>query len=215
MESGTLLSLNKLADPELVSRILAGEKRLYEIIIRRYNQRLYRIGMSILKNDANTEDAMQTTYVKAYEHLSQFKQQSSLSTWVIRIMINECLSRKKMDQRFANGGIEKYLENKSSMKTPAHIFMNKELNGVLENAIANLPQKYRIVFILREVEELSVKETGEALELEESNVKVRLNRAKNMLRQDLNGYLKENVYSFHLSRCDVIVKNVFNRLSIG
>lgn len=92
--------------------------------------------------------------------------------------------------------------------------MNKELNGVLENAIAHLPEKYRIIFILREVEELSVKETGEALNLEESNVKVRLNRAKNMLRQNLNGYLKEHLYSFHLSRCDVIVKNVFNRLSI-
>ena len=112
------------------------------------------------------------------------------------------------------GKIEKYLENKSSMKTPAHILMNKELNDVLENAIAHLPEKYRIIFIMREVEELSVKETGEALSLEESNVKVRLNRAKNMLRQDLNGYLKEHVYSFHLSRCDVIVNNVFNRLSI-
>ena len=104
MESITLLSLNKLDDPELVARILAGEKRLYEIIIRRYNQRLYRIGMSVLNNDAETEDAMQTSYIKAYEHLNQFKQQSSFSTWLIRIMINECLSRKKMNQRFTNGG---------------------------------------------------------------------------------------------------------------
>ena len=165
MESGTLLSLNKLADPELVLRILAGEKRLYEIIIRRYNQRLYRIGMSVLNNDADTEDAMQTSYIKAYEHLSQFKQESSFSTWLIRIMINECLLLKKKRERFGGDRIEKYLQIKSSMKTPAHIFMNKELNGVLENAIANLPEKYRIIFIMREVEELSVKETGEALSL--------------------------------------------------
>lgn len=214
MESVTLLSLNKLNDPELVARILVGEKKLYEIIIRRYNQRLYRIGMSVLNNDADTEDAMQMSYIKAYEHLSQFKQKSSFSTWLIRIMINECLLLKNKRERFDEDGIEKYLQIKSSMKTPANIFMNKELNGILENAIANLPQKYRIVFILREVEELSVKETAEALELEESNVKVRLNRAKNMLREDLNSYIKENVYSFHLSRCDAIVKNVFNRLSI-
>jgi len=209
MESVTV---SNLQDAVLVERILAGEKQLYEIIMRRYNQRLYRIGMSVLNNDADAEDAMQNAYIKAYQHLNQFKQQSSLSTWLIRIMINECLTQKKKNQRFDNGEIEKYLQNKSSMKTPAHILMNKELNDVLENAIAHLPEKYRIIFMLREVEELSVKETGEVLELEESNVKVRLNRAKNMLRENLNGYLKEHVYSFHLSRCDEIVKKVFTRL---
>lgn len=123
MESVTFLSLNKLQDTELIVRILEGEKRLYEIIIRRYNQRLYRIGMSVLNNDADTEDAMQTCYINAYEHLSQFKQRSSFSTWLIRIMINECLSLKKKQQRFDDLGKDKYLENKSSMKTPAHILI--------------------------------------------------------------------------------------------
>ena len=215
MEPATISPSDQLQEAALVSRILAGEKRLYEIIMRRYNQRLYRIGMSVLNNDADAEDAMQTAYIKAYEHLAQFRQQSSLSTWLIRIMINECLAQKKIKQRFDNGEIEKYLQNKSSMKTPAHVLMNKELNDALENAIAQLPEKYRLVFMLREIEELSVKETGDALDLEESNVKVRLNRAKTMLRENLNGYLKEHIYSFHLSRCDVIVNNVLAQLQIA
>ena len=88
------------------------------------------------------------------------------------------------------------------MTTPAYVLMNKELNGVLENAISKLPEKYRLVFILREVEELSIKETAEVLCLEEPNIKVRLNRAKTMLRESLQGYMKDNVYSFHLTRCN-------------
>ena len=92
--------------------------------------------------------------------------------------------------------------------------MNKELSGVLEAAIAELPEKYRMVFVLREVEDLSVRETAEVLMLEESNIKVRLNRAKTMLREHLTGYIKENVYCFHLTRCDRVVNHVFQALQI-
>jgi RNA polymerase sigma-70 factor (ECF subfamily) len=100
------------------------------------------------------------------------------------------------------------------MDTPARTLINKELATALENAITDLPEKYRLVFVLREVEDLSVKETAEVLMLEESNIKVRLNRAKTMLRQNLSGYVKESVYSFHLTRCDRIVGHVFNKLQI-
>jgi RNA polymerase sigma-70 factor (ECF subfamily) len=100
------------------------------------------------------------------------------------------------------------------MTTPAHLLMNKELSGVLESAIARLPEKYRLVFVLREVEDLSIKETAEVLSLKEMNIKVRLNRAKTMLRENLQGYIKDNVYSFHLTRCDRIVDEVFKQLDI-
>lgn len=202
-----------IPDAILITRILAGEKKLFELIIRRYNQKLFRIGMSILNRDAQTEEAMQITYIKAYEQLARFENRSSFGTWITRIMLNECLSQKKKEQRMDRETATE-TENNRIMTTPAHILVNKELSGVLENAISQLPEKYRLVFIIREIEEMSVKDTASALDIEESNVKVRLNRAKTMLREHLNGYMKDHVYSFHLSRCDRIVNNVLTRLGI-
>jgi len=198
---------------ELIERILAGDKGLYELLIRKYNQRLYRTGMSILKNETEAEDAMQTSYVKAYEHLSDFANRSSFGTWLTRIMINECLQQKKNKSRFQTVAENQY-QNISQMHTPVHALINKELGIVLEDAIAGLPEKYRLVFILREIEDLSIRETANVLLLEESNIKVRLNRAKTLLRENLTGYMKENVFSFHLSRCDRIVQEVFKDLQI-
>lgn len=203
------------SDAELVSRILAGEKRLFELIMRRYNERLFRIGMTILCNNTAVEEAMQIAYIKAYEHLQQFAQRSAFGTWLTKIFLNECLALKKRDQRVVINEVEKQLENTSNMKTPATILLNKELANALEGALERLPENYRIVFVLREIEEMSVKETGELLGLEPSNVKVRLNRAKTMLRENLNGYFKENIYALHLSRCDYIVNNVMRALKIG
>jgi RNA polymerase sigma factor (sigma-70 family) len=198
---------------DLIGRILDGESRLYEYFIRKYNQRLFRTGMSILNDDTEVEDAMQASYIKAYEHLAAFENRSSFSTWITRIMINECLLQKKNKRRLQTISENQY-EKISRMKTPVHMLMNKELGAVLENAIALLPEKYRMVFILREVEDLSVRDTAEVLALEESNIKVRLNRAKTMLRENLTGFMKENLYAFHFTRCDRIVRQVFKKLRI-
>jgi RNA polymerase sigma factor (sigma-70 family) len=208
-----LKNMPERAESDLIEDILAGEHRLYEYFIRKYNQRLFRTGMSILNNDMEVEDAMQTAYVKAYEHLGTFKNHSSFGTWITRILINECLLQKKNKQRLqiVQGNNS---EKISHMDTPAHTLINKELATALEDAIAGLPEKYRLVFVLREVEDLSVKETAEVLSLEESNIKVRLNRAKTMLRENLSGYMKESVYAFHLTRCDRIVGHVFKELQI-
>ncbi len=207
------LTPDQLSDTELINRIFKGENRFFEFIMRRYNQRLFRIGMSILNDDMEVEDAMQSTYVKAYLNLARFEQRASLGTWLVRILLNECLAKKNRKSRFSNE-IERYSENKSDMETPANILYNKELGETLENAIAKLPEKYRLVFVLRELEGMSVKETGAVLGIQEPNVKVRLNRAKTILRGDLNGYFKENIYNFHLTRCDRIVYNVFLRLQL-
>jgi RNA polymerase sigma-70 factor (ECF subfamily) len=202
-----------IPDEVLANRILAGEKRLFELIIRKYNQRLFRVGMSILHDQDEAEDAMQTAYIKAYEHLADFGNRSSLGTWLTRIMLNECLASKNKKQR-RNQDLETKPPNITTMSTPDNTLVNKELSGMLETAISRLPEKYRTVFILREMEDMSVKETGDVLAIGEANVKVRLNRAKSMLRDYLNGYLKDQVYAFHLSRCDRMENRVFAQLGI-
>lgn len=202
-----------IPDEILIRRILDGEQRAFEYIMRRYNQRLYRTGMSILTDDMEVEEAMQTTYINAYEHLSKFEGRSSVGTWLTRIMINECLARKKNGMK-AKKESAPISENTASKDTPANILANKELSTVLEKAVSQLPDKYRLVFVLREIEDMSVKETSDTLSIEESNVKTRLNRAKNMLRDSLSGYMKDHVYSFHLCRCDRIVNNVFAHLHL-
>ena len=108
--------------------------------------------------------------------------------------------------------IERQAGTPVNMTTPASVLANKELSTVLENSIARLPEKYRLVFVLREIEEMSVRQTSETLNIEESNVKARLSRAKTMLRENLSGFMRENVYSFHLLRCDRIVSNVLSRI---
>jgi RNA polymerase sigma factor (sigma-70 family) len=199
-----------LADIELIDRILAGEKNLFEAIIRRYNQRLYRVGMAILGDDTETEDAMQNSYIKAYEHLAAFERRSAFGTWLTRIMVNECLAQKNKNRHTYQNVPQ--TENVTNMATPDHLLANKELSSLLEDAIGQLPEKYRLVFMLREIEEMSVRETGEALHIEESNVKVRLNRARTMLQKNLNGYMKDHVYAFHLTRCDRIVGQVMSKI---
>ncbi|MBS0030620.1 RNA polymerase sigma factor [Chitinophaga sp. 22321] len=202
--------VNHITNEELIRLILAGDKAMFGVLIRRYNQRLYRIGMSILENSAETEDAMQNTYLNAYHHLSQFEHRASWETWLTRIMLNQCyeLKRKNKSALTHLPAPDKFID----MNTPARDLANKELSQVLERAIGVLPDKYRLVFVLREVEEMSVRETAEVLEIGESNVKVRLNRAKAMLREHLNDYMKDHVYHFHLTRCDRIVQAVFQQL---
>ncbi|XZF16043.1 RNA polymerase sigma factor [Chitinophagaceae bacterium MMS25-I14] len=214
------MSFDHVSDNELITRVLNGEERLYEVIMRRYNQKLYRVGMSILDEPMDVEDAMQNTYVNAYRNLGKFEQRSSLGTWMIRIHINECMAQKKRngrmrtetdeevyDMQFEHGGYE---------GTPANALLIKELKEALEAALAELPEKYRLVFVMREIEHMSTEETGEALELSESNVKVRLNRAKHFLRESLEQYYEgDNVYPFHLIRCDRIVNNVFRMLELS
>jgi RNA polymerase sigma-70 factor (ECF subfamily) len=203
-------TLREIPESELVERIAKGEKDLFEIIIRHYNQRMYRIGMSILNDGQEAEDAMQTAYISAYENLSKFEGRSSFGTWLTRIMLNQCYSqlRKKRNPTLDVD----LLDGITSMKTPANILMNKELNQALEDAVSMLPEKYRLVFVLREIEGLSVHETADSLNLEDSNVKVRLNRAKVMLRENLTQYMKGSIYDFHLSRCDRIASKVMDYL---
>lgn len=204
-----------LSDEEIVHKIVNGEKHLYEILMRKFNLRLYRISMSIINDEDEAEDIMQTTYLNAYLQLANFKHQSSFATWLTRILINESLLHKKRNLKREKTIMETDYNDQHS-ETPLDNLMNKELKVILEKAVATLPEKYKLVFVMREVQGMSTTETMEALDIGESNVKIRLNRAKEMLRTELNNYWQPNqLYEFHLTRCDTIVNFVMQKIRAG
>ena len=203
-----------ISDHEIITRILHGEKNLYSLIVRRYNQRLYRVAMSIINDDAEVEDVMQVAYINAYENLGKFAFKASFSTWLTRILINESLLRLKKRGKSINMNDdtmdkEIYQQHKIEVQTPVAKMLNSELKFALEEAIRQLPEKYRAVFIMREIEDMNVAETQACLDISEANVKVRLNRAKALLKESLSGfYKKEDILHFHLSRCDRVIEGV-------
>ena len=218
MNKQDTLATDTISDNELITRILQGDKNLYAIIVRRYNQRLYRIGMSIINDDIEIEDVMQVTYINAYENLGKFAFKASFSTWLTRILINESLLRFKKKARSVtmNDDImdkEMYKQHITHVQTPAAKALNAELKAILEASIRQLPEKYRTVFIMREIEGMNTADTQECLDISEVNVKVRLNRAKALLRNSLSAfYKKEDILHFHLSRCDNMVNRVLSRI---
>ncbi|HEV2194850.1 MAG TPA: RNA polymerase sigma factor [Candidatus Acidoferrum sp.] len=208
-------------DEEVVDRVLAGETELYEIIMRRYNQRLYRVVISILRDANETEDVMQDAYVRAYEHLSQFEGRAAFSTWLTRIAVYEALARLRKRERiqlFGNelGEGEISVSPASAALDPEETVSKAELNHMLEEAVLRLPEQYRTVLVMRDVEEMSTSETAAALSLSEENVKVRLHRGRAMVRRDMFsrvGAMAKNAFPFLGERCDRVVKRVFERLS--
>lgn len=211
---------HKISETEVIQRILSGEKQLYEILVRRNNQKLYRAIRSYLKDEAEIEDIMQNSYIKAFIKLYQFKLESSFSTWLIRIAINESLARLKekgkvyfLDQQSENIK-ENILEIPDDKQlNPQSKMIRNESKQLLERAIDHLDVKYRTVYILREVEEMSMKEIAEAMDLTVSNVKVRLYRAKEMIKEKLFEITNEkNVFEFGFSRCDRITERVMKNI---
>lgn len=202
-----------LPDEEVVSRVIKGEKFLYENLMRKYNSRLFRISMSIVNDEMEAEDIMQTAYLNAYLQLPNFKNRSTFSTWLTRILINESLLHKKKKTREKQMVMEKQTDSYNS-NTPLKGLMNKELKKILESTISSLPEKYKTVFVMREIEEMSISETMEVLSLSESNVKVRLNRAKEILRNNLGDYYRSGlVFEFNLIRCDKVVNYVMGEIN--
>ena len=222
MASQTLtasISAEALPDDEVIRRVLAGETALYEIIMRRYNQRLYRVMRSILRDEDEVEDVMQDAYVRAYRHLADFAGRSQFSTWLARIAIHEAFARvrrgkriQQLDEVFPDGGTEMVAAN--SMDSERHT-SNGELAGVLEDAILKLPENLRTVLMLRDVEELSTQETAAALNLSEENVKTRLHRGRAMVRRNIYQRVGKNAtqaFLFMGVRCDRVVSRVFQVL---
>jgi RNA polymerase sigma-70 factor (ECF subfamily) len=211
----------ELNDTEVIARVLGGETALYEIIMRRYNERLYRVARAILRDDGEAEDVMQDAYVRAYKSLAQFEGRSAFSTWLTRIAVNEALQRRKQRMKmepidFQNGAEDHIMELAALGDSPEQNYGRQEITGILEQAIAVLPEQYRVVYMLREVEEMSTEETAQSLELSEENVRIRLHRARGLLKKYLvekAGLAARHAYPFHLSRCDRVVANVFAKIN--
>lgn len=201
-------------EEEILKRIAAGEKDLYALIIRHYNQRLYRIALAITNNETYVPDIMQTAYIKAYSNLHQFRFESGFSTWLTKILVNESLAYLKKTSQITQVDQSKLSNGTTDQETPLMKLLNNELKNELESSIRELPDKYRTVFIMREMECMSVAETMDCLGLSESNVKIRLNRAKVMLRTKLGKYLRdEEVLKLYKPICNRVVSNVMDKIS--
>jgi RNA polymerase sigma-70 factor, ECF subfamily len=210
-------------DEHIVDRVLAGETALYELLMRRHNQRLYRIARAVLRDDAEAEDVMQDAYVRAYQNLASFEGRAKFSTWLTRIALHEALARVRKRSRFqsiessdsSEGDVMNFVA--SSGRTPEQESYDRELSSVLERAVLSLPDDYRVVFMLRDVEGMSTEETAQCLSLTQENVKVRLHRAHAKLRKQLYsavGATTARCFQFHAVRCDRIVSGVFRRLEL-
>ncbi|MBO9731346.1 MAG: sigma-70 family RNA polymerase sigma factor [Chitinophaga sp.] len=207
-------------DNAIINKILAGDKRQFEPLMRRHNPSLFRLGMSMLNNDADVEDVMQTTYINAYQHLASFRQEAAFSTWIKRIMINECNQHLKKRKRLVNEDISVLADHHPAgvaaiRENPVAKVIDKELGTALEKALLHVPEKYRLVFVMREIEQLSNAEISKVLNISPVNAKVRLLRAKLILRGKISEYYKNDlVFSFHLVRCDRIIFKVLDELGI-
>lgn len=213
------MSINFLSipEPELIHRILSGEKELYEVLMRQNNQKLYRVIRGYIKNTEEIEDIMQDTYLTAYEKLRQFRQKSQFSTWLIRIGINKSLARiqtRKQHVVFSHEPEYALPTNIIDMPdtqqpNPEKKMIRQEVTQMVEDAIDTLPPNYRTIYIMREVEGMSIVEIGECLEITENNVKVRLHRAKHMIKERLYKLsAHSNAFEFGSHRCDAIVHRV-------
>jgi RNA polymerase sigma-70 factor (ECF subfamily) len=214
-----------LDDVSLARRVQSGDTAAFELLMRRHNRRLYRLARSMLRVDADAEDALQDAYLAAYQSLGAFRGEASLATWLSRVVANQCLARLRRQQRRDNivpmvamGGADEQevpAMPADDKDTPDRALVRAELRAVLERKLDELPEAFRTVFMLRSVEELSVEETARALDLPEATVRSRHFRARSMLRESLAQDIdlaERDVFSFDGERCDRIVARVLERL---
>ncbi len=213
-------AINVSTDEEVIEKILNGELVLFEILIRRYNPVLYKIARSYGFGHQDAQDLMQDTHVAAYQKLSQFEHRATYKTWISKIIIHQCLYKLKygyykneVPTVSPSASETQPLHMKASVQPDQHT-VNKELGIILEKSLENLPVGYRTVFVLREMEGFSVKETAEILNISSINVKVRLNRAKTLMQKEVERfYSGADIYYFNLIYCDAVVQNVFARIN--
>jgi RNA polymerase sigma-70 factor, ECF subfamily len=187
-------------EADLIARILAGETQLFHELIRPYEKLVYVTIFAILKNEAEAEDAAQETMINAFRHLSGFRGESKFSTWLVTIAMNEARKRLRKAKAGAEDSLDEPKEDSEGDFTPAVLtdwreiplqaLERKELREKLREAVAMLPEKYREVFVLRDIEEFNQEETAAALGISVTLVKVRLHRARMMLQKQLVPYLK-------------------------
>jgi RNA polymerase sigma-70 factor (ECF subfamily) len=211
-------------DTELAVRVAAGEPAAFEALMRRHNRALFRTARAILRDDAEAEDALQEAYLQAYGAIGNYRAEAKLSTWLARIVANEALMRVRKRTRRAAivplqpGAAEDEINeipDGNTDETPERQAQRSEMRRLLEAQIDSLPDDYRVVFVLRAVEELSVEETADALGIPQPTVRTRLFRARSLLREGLASKIDlacEEAFSFAGERCDRIVAHVLERM---
>jgi RNA polymerase sigma-70 factor, ECF subfamily len=219
MESSLCESIaQSWTDEEVIARVRDGEVALYELLVRRYNQRVYRAVRAILRDDSEAEDVMQEAHFAAFRHLHEFEGRAAFSTWLTKIAIHEALARAKKLNRFESQDFtddENVIGMKENDVSPESATASAETRALLEQAILSLPATYRCVMMMRDVEEMSTLETAQALDLTEEAVKVRLHRARALVRKELYARVGANsasAFQFGATRCDRVTVAVMSRI---
>ncbi|MEX3759470.1 RNA polymerase sigma factor [Paraburkholderia phenoliruptrix] len=225
-ETANLASTRSAAEDDLalVQRIVAGDRAAFEPLMRRHNRRLYRLARATLRDDAEAEDALQDAYLHAYRSLGQFRGDAALSTWLSRLVLNECYGRMRRHARRENvvpmvssntADIDIEAMHPSDSEPPDSAVARAEMRALIERKLDELPESFRTVFILRTVEELSVEETAQCLDIAEATVRSRHFRARSLLREALARDIdlaSSEIFGFAGARCDRIVANVMARI---
>jgi RNA polymerase sigma-70 factor (ECF subfamily) len=212
-----------VADAELVERVLAGDRGLFEVLMRRYNQRLYRAVRAVMRDDSEVEDIMQQAYMNAFAHLDAFEFRSQFSTWLTRIALNEAFARRRKRQMLSSDtAVDDRFDEREPMHRaiapgpdPERQAYASELQQVLERAVDQLPDSYRLAYMLRDVDGLSTAEAGDALGIREEAVKTRLHRARALIRRAVAaeiGVAAPEIFQFPATRCDRVVAAVLARI---
>ena len=213
-------------DLSIVHRVVAGDRSAFELLMRRHNRRLYRLARATLRNDAEAEDALQDAYLSAFRSIGQFHGDSALLTWLSRLVLNECFARLRRETRRQNvipmvapgthADID--LMKADDSNSPDRAAARAELRALLERKLDELPDVFRVVFVLRSVEELSIEETAQCLAIPEATVRSRHFRARNLLRESLSqemDLIERDMFEFGGAHCDRIVANVLARIGDG
>jgi RNA polymerase sigma-70 factor (ECF subfamily) len=215
-----------LADADILARIAAGDMAAFELLMRRYNRPLYRAARSIVRDDADAEDVLQEAYLLIFRNLGKFRGEASLSTWLTRIVVNEAIARSRKNGRTAE--IIRFGSDPEADELPAEAVMShqeseqpeqaaerSQVRRLIEKRIDALPEAFRVVFVLRALEEMTVEETAACLDIPDATVRTRYFRAKGLLRESLARDLDvalDGAFSFDGARCDRIVAGVLARL---
>jgi RNA polymerase sigma-70 factor (ECF subfamily) len=213
---------SQLSDDDIVKRIKAGDVDAYGSIMRRYNQRIYRIARSFVTDDAAAMNIVQEAHIKAYTKIDSFRGSTKFFSWLASITRNEALMylrKHKREVSMEEDDIDFFQQSNDQFfthdKLPDALIENKQLQSLINKNIDKLPENFRTVFVLRAVEQLSVRETAEILDIKEETVKTRFFRAKRLLRDQIQNYLNNvgmNVYEFGGDHCNIIVHRVMQRI---
>jgi RNA polymerase sigma-70 factor (ECF subfamily) len=228
-QSAKAIAYNKKDDNELVEVARSGDAAVFRTIMQRHNRRLYRVARGILGDDVDTEDVVQETYVKAFENLAGFRGESSLATWLTRIAITEALGRKRKRRPTADLRKVDMLDEQGEVRVlifpgtridsnPESEASRAEIRRLLERAVDDLPDSFRIVFVMREIEQMNVEETASQLDIPPETVKTRLHRARRMLREALQeklGSSLQDTYAFDGERCERMTHAVLQRMGFA